>query len=175
LKCDRLYPSCSRCQKGGRPEACTYDTEAVESGLPQSSVDRTHGVRDPSLGGSNGLTRTFPRLPSVARSFAADEGTDVCPRQQPSEDAPSRLHAQEERIRQLEHRIIGLEKATHGSRPQWPRPARSPELTQAELKPASEQRDAAMKETMIFRGKNFKTQFYGASYHTSYLSHVGFV
>lgn len=138
-------------------------------------MDRTRGPRDSSFAGNNGLTRTIPRLPSVARSFAADEGDEIYPRQQPPEDAPSRLHAQEERIRQLEHRIIGLEKATHGSRPPWPRSARSPELTQAELKPGSEQRDAARKETMIFRGKDFKTQFYGASYHTSYLSQVGFV
>jgi len=174
LKCDRLFPSCSRCQKGGHPEACTYDSEAVESGLPQSSGERTHGIRDISLAGRNGVTGIIPRLPSVARSFAADEiGNDDPPNQQPPEAAPSRTYAQDQRILQLETRIIGLEKAIHGSRPQWPMSAKSPELAQAELKPASEQRDAAMRETMIFRGKGFKTQFYGASHHTSYLSHVG--
>lgn len=176
LKCDRLFPSCSRCQKGGHPEACTYDSEAVESGLPQSSGEGKRGTRDLSSGRNIGLSRTIPRLPSVARSFAADEGDEIPLQQQQPEDAPSRLYEQEKRIRQLENRIVGLEKATHGSsRPQWPRSTRSPDLTQADLKPASEQREAAMKETMIFRGKSFKTQFYGASHHTSALSHVGLI
>ena len=162
LKCDRLFPSCTRCQKGGHPETCSYDTEAVESALTQSSGERNQ-TRDFSIANGYGVPRTVPRLPSVARSFAADEGPERFPKAYP-EDTTARLYAQEERIRQLEHRIVGLERATHG--------ARSPALTQAELKAPSDSRAAVDKETMIFRGKNFKTQFYGASHHTSYLSHV---
>ena len=162
LKCDRLFPSCTRCQKGGHPETCSYDTEAVESTLIQSSSER-NPTRDFSTANGHGVPRTVARLPSVARSFAADEGPERFQRSYP-EDTTARLYAQEERIRQLEHRIIGLERATHG--------ARSPALTQAELKAPSDLRAAVDKETMIFRGKKFKTQFYGASHHTSYLSHV---
>lgn len=162
LKCDRIFPSCSRCQKGGHPESCTYDTEAVESTITQSSGERNR-TRDFSTTNGHGASRIVPRLPSVARSFAADEGEEAYSRAHP-EDTTARLYAQEERIRQLEYRIIGLERVTHG--------ARSPELTQAELKIHSNPRVAVDKETMIFRGKHFKTQFYGASHHTSYLSHV---
>lgn len=162
LKCDRILPSCSRCQKGGHPQTCTYDTEAVESAMTQSSGERNR-TSDFSTANGHGAPRTIPRLPSVARSFAADEGPERYPRTYP-EDTTARLHAQEERIRQLEYRIVGLERATHG--------ARSPELTQAELKVPLDPRAAVDKETMIFRGKKFKTQFYGASHHTSYLSHV---
>lgn len=162
LKCDRLFPSCTRCQKGGHPESCTYDNEAVELATTQSSGEKNR-TRDFPTANGHGAPRTIPRLPSVARSFAADEGEEAYPRPH-SEDTTTRLYAQEERIRQLECRIIGLEKATHG--------ARIPELTQAELSIHSNRMAAADKETMIFRGKHFKTQFYGASHHTSYLSHV---
>ncbi len=162
LKCDRIFPSCSRCQKGGHPESCTYDSEAVESAIAQSPGERNR-IGDFATANAHGAPRTAPRLPSVARSFAADEGEEAYPRPHP-EDTTARLYAQDERIRQLEYRIIGLERATHG--------ARSPELTQADLKTRSNPRAAVDKETMIFRGKHFKTQFYGASHHTSYLSHV---
>ncbi|KAF6237152.1 hypothetical protein HO173_004620 [Letharia columbiana] len=162
LKCDRLFPSCTRCQKGGHPESCTYDNEAVELATTQSSGEKNR-TRDFPTANGHGAPRTIPRLPSVARSFAADEGEEAYPRPH-SEDTTTRLYAQEERIRQLECRIIGLEKATHG--------ARIPELTQAELSIHSNRMAAADKETMIFRGKHFKTQFYGASHHTSYLSHL---
>ena len=161
LRCDRIFPSCSRCQKGGHPESCTYDSEAVESALTQSLGER-NGTRDFYAANGQGA-RTAPRLPSVARSFAADEGEDRRP-QPRSEDTTARLHAQEERIRQLEYRIIGLERATHG--------AKSPELTKAEPQLYSDPGAAVDEETMIFRGKNFKTQFYGASHNMSYLSHV---
>ena len=168
LKCDRIYPSCGRCQKGGHPENCTYDTEAVDT-LNQSSAERNHVARDFSASG--GFSRAIPRLPSVARSFAGDDGDEVVTRRQP-DDATARLYAQEERIRQLENRIIGLERITHGSgRSPWPRSTRSPELTHTEH-PLLDQREAADKDSMIFRGKSFKTQFYGASHHMSYLSHV---
>ena len=165
LKCDRLFPSCTRCQKGGHPESCTYDSEAVETATTQFIGDRnrTHAS---STENGHGSSRAVPRLPSVARSFAADERQEGYPRTH-SEDTIARLYAQEERIRQLECRIVGLEKATHG--------ARSPGHTQAaESNLHSTPRALVDNEAMIFRGKNFKTQFYGASHPTSYLSHVRF-
>ncbi|KAL2053599.1 hypothetical protein ABVK25_006252 [Lepraria finkii] len=167
LKCDRIYPSCTRCQKGGHPQNCTYDTEAVDT-LNQSSGTRS--ARD--LSSSGGLPRAVPRLPSVARSFAGDDGDEIIPTRRPG-DATAGLYAQDERIRQLENRIIGLERIINGNgRVHWPRSTRSPELTQAGLNPSLDPREAVDKESMIFRGKGFKTQFYGASYHMSYLSHL---
>ena len=162
LRCDRVFPSCSRCQKGGHPESCTYDSEAVESALTQSS-EVGNRARDFSTTNDYGLPRTVPRPPSVVGSLPTDEREGRCPRTQ-SEDTTARLYAQEERIRQLEYRIIGLEKATHGTT--------SPERNQAELGLYSNPRAAVDKEAMIFRGKSFKTQFYGASHPTSYLSYV---
>ena len=161
LRCDRLFPSCSRCQKGGYPESCTYDSEAVEpaSTRPERETKRTGNF---STVNSHEATRTLPRLPSMIQSVAADEGEERSPRRHSDANTAS-LYAQEERIRQLEYRIIGLERAAHG--------ARYPELPQVGFQIHSNP-GASTTETLIFRGKNFKTQFYGASHHTSYLSHV---
>ena len=161
LRCDRVFPSCGRCQKGGRPETCTYDSEAVESALTHFPEERNR-TRDFSTANSFGAPRVIHRPSSVAPSFGADEGAEKRPRFQ-SEDTAARLYAQEERIRQLEYRIIGLEKATHDTR--------NPERIRTEPKLYPDPK-AAVDEDMIFRGKDFKTQFYGASHHTSYLSHV---
>ena len=164
LKCDRVFPTCSRCQKSGNAESCTYDTEAVESVLTQSSAER-NGTRDFTVANGHGAPTTVPRLPSLDRSFAADGRQERRP-QYHLEDTTARLYAQEERIRQLECRIIGLERAALDSR--------SPELafTQAKSNEHSNSGAAVDKEAMIFRGKGFKTQFYGASHHMSYLCHV---
>ena len=112
------------------------------------------------------------RLPSIARSFVADEKEEYpVTSKRPRQDTMSRLSAQEERIFQLENRIIGLEALASNSRSQWPI-SRSPILDRAEYKGGSEKRYELDHEAMIFRGKNFKTQFYGASNHSSNLSLV---
>ena len=164
LKCDRVFPSCSRCQKSGNSESCTYDTEAVESVLTQTSGER-NGTRDSPVANGHGAPTTAPRLPSVVRSLAADGREERRP-QFHLEDTTARSYAQEERIRQLEYRIVGLEKAAHDSR--------SPDFAFTRVKSTvhSDSRDAVDEEAMIFRGKSFKTQFYGASHHLSYLCHV---
>ena len=164
LKCDRVFPSCSRCQKSGNADSCTYDSEAVDSVLTQSYGER-NGTRDFPVANGHGAPTTGPRLPSVARSFAADGRQERHP-QYHLEDTTARLYAQEERIRQLEYRIAGLERAAHDSRS--PEPA----FTRAKSNVHSNSRAAVGEEAMIFRGKGFKTQFYGASHHMSYLCHV---
>lgn len=161
LKCDRLFPSCSRCKKGGHSESCTYDSEAVASASTQSP--EKHGTGDFSIANGHGIQRTVPRLPSVVRSLAADEEEGRRPRPR-LENTTARLYAQEERIRQLEYRIVGLERAAYN--------ARSPELTPSDPAKHSSSKAAVDKEAMIFRGKSFKTQFYGSTHYTSYLSHV---
>lgn len=162
LRCDRVFPSCSRCQKSGKPGSCTYDSGAIESAPTHFSEERNR-PRDFSTANSYAASRTVPRLPSVAPSFVADDGVERRPRT-PSADTTARLYAQDERIRQLEYRIIGLEKAAHA--------IRSLERTQAEVELYSDSRTVVDKEAMIYRGKSFKTQFYGATHHMSYLSHV---
>ena len=160
LKCDRIFPSCGRCQKGGHSENCTYDNEAVESSVVQSSGERSRASDLSLLNGHDPRKAVTGHL-RVAPSPAVDQGEERSQRLHP-EDNAARLYAQEERIRQLECRIIGLEKAVHD--------VRSPRFSQADLNPSSGA--SVDEEAMIFRGKSFKTQFYGASHQTSCLSHV---
>ena len=169
LKCDRLLPSCSRCQKKGA--TCHYDSEAVESGLRQPLNERTNGARNGSFEDDIGVDGPANRLPSVARSFAAD-AVPSYPVAKAPEDLVSRLQVQDERIRQLENRIIGLENATHGGSRYRQDLVSSSRSTNGSGRPIADSEDRAEQETMIFRGKSFKTQFYGASHPASYLSHV---
>ena len=166
LKCDRLFPSCSRCLKGGSSEGCSYDSEAVESG------QKSYVTRDLQPGGSTAVTQKITRLPSLARSFIADDGDTYVEQLQHAEDTASRLSAQDERIRQLEYRIIGLEKAARETGIQRLGSSNNREPFQTEPTSAPDVRELAKKETMNFRGKSFKTQFFGASHHASCLSHV---
>ena len=168
VKCDRGYPACSRCQKGGHPETCFYETPPSDLGLGESVVD---GILDPS----------------TSRAYASRVHPDSNSRQFDSNSVLfSTLHAQADRIRQLENRVIGLESVmaryplgpaiSHGS-DQMPRPAQSaltPEniSSASTLNPESEFREPVDLDVMYFRGKNFKTQFYGSTHPSSLLSQV---
>ena len=167
LKCDRIFPSCGRCQKGGHANACTYDSEAIDT-LNQSPGNALQNSRDLLEGGPS---KTIARLPSVARSFAEDERDETNMR--PQSNTTARLHAQDERIRQLENRIIGLETIISRTHARDSRSMTGGMVTRSDCTLSFDKTAAVAKEPMIFRGKGFKTQFYGASHHTSYLSHVG--
>ena len=171
LKCDRIYPSCSRCQKGGHPEICVYDAEAVESRLPQGSEDGQRGISE-TVSGNHNNPRIAPRLSSITRSLVAEDGENPSPRGRPLEDIYSRLYRQEAQIRQLEDRIHGLEKAAQNPPHQWPSLASIRELSQAGSRPSTDHDGVNVGEPLIFKGKHFKTQFFGASHPTSFLSHV---
>ena len=167
LKCDRLFPACGRCRKARKPEACTYDNEAVQSGLRHSSRERTQGER------RHGLLPSRPqtRLPSVSGNLAADRNGETLVQSRPSEELISKLHMQGRRIQQLENRIMGLEKAFHGN-------SHGPQYNDLNLhfSKSSHETDleerGVAKETLIFRGKDFKTQFHGSSNYSTYLSLV---
>ena len=162
LKCDRLFPACTRCQKGGNAASCIYDPDAVESIAVSASAEkgRTNGLatnrqRDLENGGSS---KTGASPTSFAHHHALD--TD--------ESAITGLKAH---IYRLENRIIGLEKLANDPQHRYGlnsfvgalRPSKHSVLDSS----SSEDKDL-----MMFRGKSFKTQFFGASHDTSYLSYV---
>ena len=154
LSCDRAYPACGRCRKGGQAATCTYHPDAIEA------MSNSEGS------GANG-TRNATATTSAQQALATP--------------SPSVHHAQVEtddnligrmqlRINQLESRITSIEGAAD----------RDPKISQ--LGPrlltrmsgmdASAELNPEEKEFMNFRGKSFKSSFYGASHHLSYLSHV---
>lgn len=156
LKCDRVYPACSRCQKGGHASSCTYDAGAVESIFADGSHQKTRFNQDPE---SLAKSKTVASPISFVHHHALD--TD--------ESALAGLRAH---VNRLENRIIGLEKAAHAPQKHSTLPRLndcSEHLTVGHALNSVRQEE---NETIMFRGKSFKTQFYGASHHTSYLSQV---
>lgn len=157
LKCDRVFPACSRCQKGGHAETCTYDPDAIDTVAAPSSTEKMRGPsnRDNSTADTIMTSRPVATPTSFVQHHVFDTDDSRCAKMQA-------------RIHQLESRIIGLENATSRSR-QWPESNKG--LGSAQVN-AGEETDPEDRELMLFRGKNFNTVFYGASHHTSYLSHV---
>jgi hypothetical protein len=131
LKCDREYPSCSRCRKAGLASSCSYD-ERPRS--PKQSTATPVAPLAPSDWSS-----TSPTTHPVAR---VRQGNRI-------EIGPSTLEtSQTSGTWQL--------TAFSGERP----------YVKAALGPAPH-------EAIIFRGNNFKTQYYGGSNPTSIIAHVG--
>ena len=158
LKCDRVFPACTRCQKGPHPADCTYDPEAIDSiavedsseKLPQNGQAFKNGNRD--FGSMASPT-------SFVNHHALD--TDI------SAVAALRAH-----VYRLENRIIGLEKAAHAPQPYYGFHQNASDPVHRSKRPVTSAAGQEDLEAMMFRGKSFKTQFYGASHHTSCLSNV---
>ena len=173
LKCDRTLPSCTRCQRGGHPETCSYDLEAVGSRPPRFTEDGQRSTRE-SLPATHESLRVAPYVPPVARNSAAEDGENPVVRERPSEDAMSRLYLQEASIRQLETRINALEREARGfgSREPWLNSSRIRDPDRDEARSAEDKGNLSPEESMVFKGRHFKTQFFGASHPASYLFHV---
>jgi hypothetical protein len=163
LKCDREEPSCSRCRKAGQPELCSYvyDVSSLSAsrqlsttpGLLPSSLSAAHQL-DPSPHGvpsRNHITRSSS--PRVSSQFLDISGKEY---------APSTLQAAQN---QGTWQLLGhVSLASNGAEA---RPAISADVTDGS-------QESIPKETVIFRGENFRTQYYGGSNATSSIAHVRF-
>ena len=150
LKCDRIYPACSRCQKAGHPDTCTYDPNAIDSLNERPYMDFARGNRD-SESHSNALRRhPDPNYFGNHQPLDTDYGL---------------ITGMQSHIDQLESRIIGLERAVNLDQQR----AEPPNPKTQYGSPKSRRED---KEFMTFRGKNYKTAFYGATHDTSTFNHV---
>lgn len=164
LKCDREEPSCSRCRKAGQPELCSYvyDVSSLSAKPPSSN---TPGLLPLSSSVSQQLDPSPHGVPPrnhFARSSAprlAPQFLDISGK----EYAPSTLQAAQN---QGTWQLLGhVSMATNGAEA---RPAISADTTDV----AAGSQDSIPKETVIFRGENFRTQYYGGSNPTSSIAHV---
>ncbi|KAF1994474.1 hypothetical protein P154DRAFT_567319 [Amniculicola lignicola CBS 123094] len=135
MKCDRVYPVCSRCQKTGRAEQCTYDPRLLEE-LPASGEGHLEG----GIGLNN-----FPQ---------PDSGLGPTPNSNIAPDALTwKLRIQERRLGLLERQIARMDN-TRGD-------VNAPSSIVNNLDDHED--DPKIKECFMFRGKSFKTQFYGST------------
>lgn len=143
VQCDRATPACTRCAKAGKATSCTYEDDA--------SVPANGSINGSHLANAGYSTRPTPPQGSVTIS------RDVW------DDLVSRLLQQERTIERLRTRGLGLQ-AGDQSRVVEPDVEVSNGLTY--------NKPNASKETMLFRGHGFRTQYYGPTDARSTLSHV---
>ena len=150
LRCDRVYPACSRCQKAGHPDTCTYDPNAIDSLNERPYMDFARGNRDPDSHPNAPRRHPDPNYFGNHQPLDTDYGV---------------IAGMQSHIDQLESRIIGLERTVNLNQQQAEPPNSRIQYDSPNSRPEE-------KEFMTFRGKNYKTVFYGASHDTSSFNHV---
>lgn len=139
LRCDREYPSCSRCRKAGHANSCSYDErplqfEQAESGAPSS----------------------------LKQSITTPQAL--------SDWSSSKPVSHVRQILQVENRLPTLEASqTSGT---WQGRGEVSTAARIRVPSTASSHDHTPPETVIFRGENFKTQYYGGSNPTSLIAHV---
>jgi hypothetical protein len=174
MKCDREYPSCGRCRKGGLANSCSYDQRSLPSmekageglGLGMSS-DIGVGVRaEPGAVSPLSPKESTVRISST--SAAPSQPHLYWPSSTP---VAAHADARERQIHRLENRLSTLETSlTSGT---WQRQGEVASATVNGEPIVASPSDSAPPETVIFRGENFSTQYFGGSNPTSLIAHVG--
>ena len=154
LRCDREVP-CGRCRKAGHPETCVYNPESLPNA--EISYEDSHSTTQPPERNSPPIWNTRGKVESLPIGLGNATGS--------TEDVVSKVRRQAERIAQLESRVASLEGLSQLQRGR--------ESIHGTISPAiHRQEQGEESETMFFKGKAFRTQFYGASNATSILAHV---
>ena len=181
LRCDREYPSCGRCRKAGQPDSCSYQVGPQDL-RENEEMDKSEGEACLQGGEASGASTNRPRqyhIPSIQQTAEPLSVQNAYLQN----DASVRLVLQARRIAQLERRLASLEgpqpAATWQSfgevhvastaKPSDSRNAKDLESFSTTLQDSLPPRYA---ETILFRGKNYKTQYYGGTNPTSLIAHV---
>ena len=165
--CDRRIPSCGRCVKQGHADSCIYEA---------TPIDATPGGEAPlSADGTHTSIRTLDSQSSQLASSLVGTNT-----KEAGNDVSSKLLFQANKIEQLEARLVSLEAAVKQRNEanndlRLEMPAIDPIISPARVMVNGTQLNhhgTESTESLHFRGKGFKGQFYGASNPTSLISHV---
>ncbi|KAE8420409.1 hypothetical protein BDV36DRAFT_249813 [Aspergillus pseudocaelatus] len=147
LACDREYPSCSRCRKTGNSDSCSYEDPPAPSHHNQRTSDVSGQSRSV-------LTAATPVLGNTASSSLEGYRGNVNNRPIVSD--------------LTEHagtwQLIGgdVDGATTGKE----RPAIKADVTELTYPP-----EPKPTEAVVFRGENYRTQYYGSTNPTSLIGH----
>lgn len=174
LRCDREYPSCSRCRNAGLEDSCVYESGSVEPKDYADGEKAEAGGNVPLVAFETGARE--PSFPTRPTTQPATEQNST-PGKPFSDASSSKLVQQARRIAQLESRLASLEatqptatwqcfgeieSVAKSSSEKRKLGVNGPFLTSSPIQP----------ETILFRGKNYKTQYYGGTNPTSLIAHV---
>jgi len=168
LKCDRVFPVCGRCQKGGNASSCTYKTlhgseNSHQEELDASLEDDRDGEKRQRV--SYGADRTN------GANYTAKEATKGVT----AAPIPVIL-TQEDIMRRLESRLSNLERGmAQGTSMAALARDKFGEAAIGTLGPKQKELRMKEPEATFFKGRGFRTQFYGPSNPMSLLAHVCFV
>lgn len=153
LQCDRQLPACGRCAKAGQAVNCLYIDDPAEGPL------RPDG---------DGGVALDAHIPSSTQQQAW----------QPSGDTLTRLEYQERRIKQLEAALAQAGHPQSGD-PHAPDPLQRIRHIKQPLTPESVAcladqgpGNATDSETILLRGKSFKTQYHGSTHPGALIAHI---
>lgn len=160
LKCDREQPSCGRCIEGGYPETCSYvyDASSSQNGARRSTPALSSALKLPSHDAfSRGVPSSAKYSPGSYSPRVAYQFLELAA----EPDAPSSLQAHQN---QGTWQLLGQTSAGAEARPN----IRADTVDDF----ASNLKEKMPKETVIFRGENFRTHYFGGSNTTSSIAHV---
>lgn len=151
LQCDRAMPACGRCTKAGQAASCIY--------LDDASDTPTRNVDGAVVSNADPIKPPFDTSMNRAAAPAPPPG-----------DLLSRLEYQDRRIKELEG---ALSQANQGRSQQWKTqtlPLTPESIVGGDV--IAPTVAAADRETMLLRGKSFKTQFHGMTHPGSLLAYI---
>ncbi|TKA73494.1 hypothetical protein B0A55_05499 [Friedmanniomyces simplex] len=139
-------PACGRCTKAGQAPDCLYIDDATDN-LPDGATGRG--------------------------SFDGHISRPIQQTAAPMGDTLSRLEYQDRRIKQLEAALANTGHTQITDAVQRMKVSKLP-LTPESGMAAAEQMGATVtdRETMLLRGKSFKTQFHGSTHPSSLIAHI---
>ncbi len=179
-----MFPACSRCVKAGLASICVYTFDDAEiSAQLSKAADDQH--EDPLRGDPLQGDLSQHARPKTLFQPTIETANDAFLGRQDSGDVFDRLRQQEEKMSQLRSRVAYLERnierpSAYGSQQRSEHYLAEPiqstigqQLNVLSKGPSEGGRGPSNDtEIRLFRGKGFRTQFYGASFPGSFLSDV---
>ncbi|KAF2484524.1 hypothetical protein BDY17DRAFT_323369 [Neohortaea acidophila] len=148
LQCDRAQPACSRCTKNGQAASCRYIDDPSDAS-PRNADESEYAAKD--------LDGDGPPGRALAPTLSSDTLT--------------RLEYQDKRIRELESALAhSIQSQFSAQKPHRKLPLTPDSMILMDTSPAVV--NATDRETMLLRGKSFKTQFHGISHPGSIIAYI---
>jgi hypothetical protein len=164
LRCGREWPACARCRASGSASTCVYDTAPGYT-----------GEHPPASGTGRPDEQFEPRAQYRSPTHREPNGFQPFQRSVPQEDAYSVIQRQAERIAALEACLARIEPRSGSENHHEqnralestnPLPGRFDSHLMSDMEENRRPPDTVAiggEDAFVFRGKGFKTQFYGPS------------